>query len=161
MKPHDIPYICIYIHIYIYIYIHVYYVYIYICVYIPYTMGRDFQHRLDKEGKGGRQILAHAVDLGLLRELCIRVKVSFEAASSVFNACTEGPSTLYSRTLVPKAMKGIVFRTRNLKYWVLGSSGLFRASRFEGCFAASSFCNGLRLVSQGSQLGRCDKAETR
>ena len=36
----------------------------------------------------------------------------------------EGPSTQYSRTLVPKTMKGMVFGTRDLKYWVLGPSGL-------------------------------------
>ena len=35
----------------------------------------------------------------------------------------EGPSTQYSRTLVPKASKGMVFGTRVLKYWVLGPSG--------------------------------------
>ena len=44
----------------------------------------------------------------------------------------EGPSTQYLRTLVPKAIKGRVFGTRVLKYWVLGPSGyaaeiIFRA----------------------------------
>ena len=34
-----------------------------------------------------------------------------------------GPSTQYLRTLVPKAIKGRVFGTRVLKYWVLGISG--------------------------------------
>ena len=37
-------------------------------------------------------------------------------------ALPEGPSTQYLRTLVPKAIKGMVLRTRNLKYWVLGPS---------------------------------------
>ena len=36
----------------------------------------------------------------------------------------EGPSTQYLRTLVPKAIKGMVFGTRVLKYWVLGPSGV-------------------------------------
>ena len=35
----------------------------------------------------------------------------------------KGPSTQYSRTLVPKAMPFMVFGTRVLKYWVLGPSG--------------------------------------
>ena len=34
----------------------------------------------------------------------------------------EGPSTQYSRTLVPKTVLGVVFGTRVLKYWVLGPS---------------------------------------
>ena len=36
----------------------------------------------------------------------------------------EGPSTQYLRTLVPKAINGMVFGTRVLNYWVLGPSGL-------------------------------------
>ena len=36
----------------------------------------------------------------------------------------EGPSTQYLRTLVPNTIKSKVFGTRNLKYWVLGPSGL-------------------------------------
>ena len=38
---------------------------------------------------------------------------------------SEGPSTQYLRTLVPNtiAIKSMVFGTRNLKYWVLGTSG--------------------------------------
>ena len=36
----------------------------------------------------------------------------------------EGPSTQYLRTLVPNTNKGMVFGTRNLKYWVLGPSGI-------------------------------------
>ena len=36
----------------------------------------------------------------------------------------KGPSTQYLRTLVPKAMKGMAFGTRVLKYWVLGPFGL-------------------------------------
>ena len=39
----------------------------------------------------------------------------------------EGPSTQYVRTLVPNAIKSMVFGTRSLKYLVLGPSGL-------GCF---------------------------
>ena len=35
----------------------------------------------------------------------------------------EGPSTQYLRTLVPKAIEGMVFGIRVLKYWVLGPSG--------------------------------------
>ena len=35
----------------------------------------------------------------------------------------EGPSTQYSRTLVPKTIPLMVFGTRVLKYWVLGASG--------------------------------------
>ena len=35
----------------------------------------------------------------------------------------EGPSTQHLRTLVPKAIDGMVFGTRVLKYWVLGPSG--------------------------------------
>ena len=38
---------------------------------------------------------------------------------------TKGPSTQYLRTLVPKAIKGMVFGTRVLKYSVLGFSGCF------------------------------------
>ena len=34
----------------------------------------------------------------------------------------EGPSTQYLRALVPKAINGMVFGTRVLKYWVLGPS---------------------------------------
>ena len=34
----------------------------------------------------------------------------------------EGPSTQYVRTLVPRAIKNMVFGTRDLKYWVLGPS---------------------------------------
>ena len=41
---------------------------------------------------------------------------------------TEGPSTQYSRTLVPNTIKGMVFGTRNLKYLVLGPSGEHMAS---------------------------------
>ena len=36
----------------------------------------------------------------------------------------QGSSTQYLRTLVPKAVKGMVFRTRFLKYLVLGAFGL-------------------------------------
>ena len=36
---------------------------------------------------------------------------------------SEGPSTQYSRSLVPKAIPSMAFRTRVLKYWVLGPSG--------------------------------------
>ena len=36
----------------------------------------------------------------------------------------EGASTQYLRTLVPKAIKGMAFGKRILKYWVLGPSGL-------------------------------------
>ena len=35
----------------------------------------------------------------------------------------EGPSTQYLRSLVPNTIKGMVFATRVLKYWVLGPSG--------------------------------------
>ena len=35
----------------------------------------------------------------------------------------EGPSTECLRTLVPRNIKGMVFRTRDLKYWELGPSG--------------------------------------
>ena len=35
--------------------------------------------------------------------------------------CPEGPSTQSSRTLVPKTINGMVFLTRLLKYWVLGT----------------------------------------
>ena len=35
----------------------------------------------------------------------------------------EGPSTHYSRTPVPNSIKGIVFGTRDLMYWVLGPLG--------------------------------------
>ena len=38
----------------------------------------------------------------------------------------EGPSTQYLRTLVPKAIEGMVFGIRVLKYCVLGPSGLYR-----------------------------------
>ena len=34
----------------------------------------------------------------------------------------EGPSTLHVRTLVPKAITGMVLGTKVLKYWVLGPS---------------------------------------
>ena len=37
----------------------------------------------------------------------------------------EGPSTQHIRTLVPKTVKGMVFGTRVLEYWVLGPSGSF------------------------------------
>ena len=47
-----------------------------------------------------------------------RVEVCYSATTT-----PEGPSNQYSRTLVPKAMNGIVFGTRVLKYWVLGPSG--------------------------------------
>ena len=36
----------------------------------------------------------------------------------------EGPCTQHLRTLVPNTIKGMVFGTRDLKYWVLGPSGL-------------------------------------
>ena len=36
----------------------------------------------------------------------------------------EGPSTLYLRTLVPNTIQGMVIRTRDLQYWVVGPSGL-------------------------------------
>ena len=39
---------------------------------------------------------------------------------------TQGPSTQYSRTLVPNTFKGMVFGTRVLKYWLLGPSGFAR-----------------------------------
>ena len=35
------------------------------------------------------------------------------------------PSTQYSRTLVPKTIKGMVLGTRDLEYWVLGPCGLY------------------------------------
>ena len=35
----------------------------------------------------------------------------------------EGPSTQYLRTLVPNTIKGMVFGTRDLRYWVLRPSG--------------------------------------
>ena len=37
---------------------------------------------------------------------------------------SRGPGTQSFRTLVPKAMNGVVFGARCLKYWVLGPSGL-------------------------------------
>ena len=43
-----------------------------------------------------------------------------------FKEYPEGPSTQYSRTLVPKAIKGMVFGTRVLTYWALGPSGIAR-----------------------------------
>ena len=46
-----------------------------------------------------------------------------EASGRSVVSIPEGPSTQYVRTLVPKAMKRMVFGTRVLKYWVLGSSG--------------------------------------
>ena len=45
----------------------------------------------------------------------------------------EGPSSKYLRLLVPKAILFIVFGLRNLKYWVLGPSGLF--FKFQGFLA--------------------------
>ena len=45
-------------------------------------------------------------------------------APSLQLACSEGQSTQYSRPLVPKTIEGMVFGTRNLKYLVLGPSGL-------------------------------------
>ena len=44
----------------------------------------------------------------------------------------EGPSTQYLRTLAPKAIKGMVFGTIVLKYWVLGPSGF--AYLYDSCF---------------------------
>ena len=41
----------------------------------------------------------------------------------------EGPSNQDIRTLVPKAIKGMVFGTRVLIYWVLGPSGLWQPAR--------------------------------
>ena len=38
--------------------------------------------------------------------------------------CPEGPSTQYLRSLVPNTIKSMVFGTRNLKYWLLGPSGM-------------------------------------
>ena len=45
----------------------------------------------------------------------------------------KGPSTQYSRTLVPKAIKGIGFGTRVLKYWVLGPSDSHMYRRIHVC----------------------------
>ena len=44
----------------------------------------------------------------------------------------EGPSTQYSRTLVPNTISSMVFGTRNLKSWVLGLSGV-NVERHFGC----------------------------
>ena len=49
---------------------------------------------------------------------CLDVALRIEASQG-----RKGPSTHYSRTLVPKATWGMVFGTRVLKYWVLGPSG--------------------------------------
>ena len=57
-----------------------------------------------------------AVDLGLV--------MVTEAASRSWVYYLEGPSTQHLRTLVPKAINGMVFGTRVLKHWVLGPSGL-------------------------------------
>ena len=35
----------------------------------------------------------------------------------------EGPSTQYLKSLVPNTIESMAFGTRNLKYWLLGSSG--------------------------------------
>ena len=42
----------------------------------------------------------------------------------------EGPSTQCLRTPVPNTIKGVVFGTRVLKYWVLAPSGQGRAKYF-------------------------------
>ena len=46
----------------------------------------------------------------------------------------EGPSTQYLRILVPNTIESMVFGTRDLKYWVLGPSGLGSSA------AAESWC---------------------
>ena len=44
-------------------------------------------------------------------------------------SCPEGPSTQYLRTLVPQAIKAMVFGTRVLKDWVLGPFGMLIDSK--------------------------------
>ena len=41
----------------------------------------------------------------------------------IYPIVPKGPSTQDLRTLAPKAMEGMVFGIRVLKYWVLGPSG--------------------------------------
>ena len=43
----------------------------------------------------------------------------------------EGPSTQYSRALVPKAIEGMVFGARVFKDWVLGLSGTNSPSSYD------------------------------
>ena len=50
----------------------------------------------------------------------------------------EGPSTQYLRTLIPNTIKGIVFRTRVLKDWVLGASGESNCEPSPGAFFADA-----------------------
>ena len=69
--------------------------------------------------------------IGLVKELNIIGSTAVGALPTMLSdgSCTtalpdpEGPSTQYLRTLVPKAIKGMVFGTRVLTYWVLGPSG--------------------------------------
>ena len=47
-----------------------------------------------------------------------------EGCQQTYHNYPEGPSTQYLRTLIPKIIKSMVFGARNLKYWILGPSGL-------------------------------------
>ena len=43
----------------------------------------------------------------------------------------KGPSAQHLRTLVPNSLNCMVFGTRNLKYWVIGPSGVMAAQAAE------------------------------
>ena len=59
-------------------------------------------------------------------------------------SCTipEGPSSQYLRTLVPNTIKGMVFGTRVLKYWVLGPSKYINMEAIPGLVLKPESLNG-------------------
>ena len=85
--------------------------------------------------------------------MCIYIYVHAHVHTDIYTY-PEGPSTQHLRTLVPNTSKGMVFRTRDLKYWVLGPSEIDTDTRL-GCGRSQIIRSGdlvYRLVREAAVL---------
>ena len=70
----------------------------------------------------GLKLLERAQKASIL--LILGFQETLQTLTGPPNACPEGPSTQYLRTLVPNTINSMVFGSRNFKYWALEPFGM-------------------------------------
>ena len=122
-------YVHTYIYTYIYIYIHIY-IYVYLCkyahIYIYIHTTTIWQHFAYGTSIPETPRKIPVSDVASWESPGSNVGPWWGTSSKSLPYVIPGRSTYtqYSKTLVPKAIKGMVFQARVLKCWVLGPSGI-------------------------------------
>ena len=111
-----------------------------------------------KAGSHEERILGQDSSFGTLLGLQIaQVASTLDPNSGCYNCCSYysrpypvGPSTQCLRFLAPKTIPVIVYATRDLKYWILGPSGLvtcWKLCRKAGARVSAAHMGRFRVVS--------------